>query len=289
MSSVAGEPIYNVLLAYLIKDEADVIKQNLEHHYKVGFRNFVIMNNNSSDGTDILIESFKERNPEAAVLILNDDIVGYNQAVKTNAMSKYAVSMLSLLGRQIDWILPVDGDEFFIPGIEMDMKSLFDHAQLNNVSTLVFSWNNAATSDIESPIFPEDDIFYRFNLRLKKTNDYVFKVATRIIDGNEFIQGNHATTLAYKFLPNTMAASTFGSFIFHLHMRTLDHMRRKVINGGRAAMAANVEIAVHWKAAHNRFLQKGDQAIYDMLDSYRAQFKYHGYDINDDKFGISFS
>ena len=39
----SGSPLWNVLLVYLIKDEEDVIQQNLEHHYDMGFQNFFIV------------------------------------------------------------------------------------------------------------------------------------------------------------------------------------------------------------------------------------------------------
>jgi len=278
-SSAEGEPIHNVLLAYLIKDEADIISQNLCHHYIIGFRNFVITDNNSSDDTANLISIFKERYPDANVIYIKDTIIGYNQSVKTNAMSRYAISMLMLLDINVDWVLPVDADEFFIPGQQIDMKALFDKADKAGMNTISFSWNNAATSDIESPILSNEDIFKRFNLRLKKPTDYVFKVAARVIEGNEFVQGNHATTLAYKFLPLTMPASNYECFILHLHMRNFTHMKKKVINGGIAALNANVPIASHWKSQYAQFLNKGDFAIRNTLDSYRLIFKNHGYDI----------
>lgn len=279
-SSPDGRPIYNVLLAYLVKDEGDVISQNLNHHYKIGFRNFVVMNNSSSDDTGCLIEHFKNEHPDAFVFILNDFITGYNQGVKTNAMAKYATSLLSIVGRGIDWVLPVDGDEFFVPGREHDMKSIFDEALQADIRNITFSWSNAATSDIESPIYPVDDIFSRFNLRLKKTNHYAFKVASRLKDGDEFVQGNHATTLAFKYLEKTMPASRHGSFILHLHMRNISHVRRKVINGGKAALAANIEIAGHWKQNYRNYLSRGDEAIRDIINSYTHHFTSHGHDIN---------
>jgi hypothetical protein len=227
-----------------------------------------------------LVECFKRERPDAFVIILSDEIVGYNQAVKTNAMSRYAVSMLSLVGRSVDWVLPVDGDEFFSPGGEYDMKSVFDDALLEDMKIIAFAWNNAATSDIDSPILPQENIFRRFNLRLKKSSQYVFKVASRISDGSEFVQGNHATTTAFKVLEKTMSASRYGCFILHLHMRDISHVRRKVINGGKAALEANVEIAGHWKQNYMNFLSKGDEAIRDIINSYRLPFVNSGYDIN---------
>jgi hypothetical protein len=279
-TSIEGEPIYNVLLAYLIKDEEDVISQNLCHHYKIGFRNFVIMDNNSSDNTVDLINAFKIQHPDTNLIILNDTIIGYNQAVKTNSMSQYAISMFNLLGINTEWILPVDADEFFIPCPQLNMKSLFDRALKEDNKIISFSWNNAATSDINSIIARDEDLFKRFNLRLKKTDNHVFKVATRVIEGNEFIQGNHATTMSFKFLNDIMPASKYGCFILHLHMRNLAHMKKKVVNGGIAALNANVEIAPHWKENYKQFLNKGDAAIIDILEKYILIFKNHGYDIN---------
>ena len=274
-----GEAIHNVMLCYLVKDEGDIIKQNLEHHFKAGFRNFVLLNNNSIDETSNLILVFKKNYPDAFVLLLDDEIVGYNQGIKTNSMAKYACSMSELIGRKIEWCLAVDGDEFFCPGTECDMATIFNRADELGKHVISFAWQNAATSDIHSPIKADDDIFFRFNLRLEDSPLNVFKVAMRVGNDDEFVQGNHATKKCFQYLDKTIAASDMGGFILHLHMRNFDHVKRKVINGGQAALAANINIAGHWKKSYQQYLDSGDDAIYEILENYRSVFLKKGVNI----------
>jgi glycosyltransferase involved in cell wall biosynthesis len=276
---IEGNAIYNVLLCFLVKDEGDIIRQNLEHHYKVGFRNFVVMNNNSTDETRNLILAFRKNFPDAFVLLLDDEILGHNQGVKTNAMAKYACSMFELIGRKIDWCLPIDGDEFFFPGTDQDMATIFARAEELEALIISFVWQNAATSDIFSPIKPDDDILTRFNLRLEVAHLNVFKVAIKMGNDDEFVQGNHATIKSYLNLNKIIAASDMGGFVLHLHMRNFDHTKRKVINGGQAALAANIDIAGHWKNWYQQFLNKGDDAIYEILENYRRPFLEKGIDV----------
>lgn len=45
----------------MVKDEEDVIFENLVWHFCVGFRKFIIVDNNSTDKTRILIEKFQKQ------------------------------------------------------------------------------------------------------------------------------------------------------------------------------------------------------------------------------------
>jgi hypothetical protein len=73
---------------------------------------------------------------------------------------------------------------------------------------------------------------------------------------------------SYKYLDQTKFASSAGAFMLHLHMRTIPHMRKKVVNRGIAAEAANTGIAPHWKGWARDYNNRGDEALIDLIKNY---------------------
>ena len=263
-----GRAISDVLLIFMVKDEGDIFFSNLQHHYHLGFRNFFIIDNNSSDETASDIIKFRNICPDAIVLSVFDPIVGFFQAAKTNAGFQFANSILPLIGREIKWLLPLDGDDFLCPSPSLYFFQLFSNAEQEGMQSVVFSWRYAGTSEIERPVDPNENILLRFNLRNKTPGHHVTKVAGRVRNDMSFDEGNHRLRDSFKFLSKTKFASVDGAFMLHLHMRTISHMRKKVINGGLAAKAANTGIAGHWVGWYDDYQSRGDAAIVDLLEKY---------------------
>jgi len=67
------EGIKNIALITMIKDEDDVIYDNLVWHFCIGFRKFVIIDNNSTDNTRLLVEKFKKQVASNANVVIIDD------------------------------------------------------------------------------------------------------------------------------------------------------------------------------------------------------------------------
>ena len=115
MPDLAGEagpfPAYKRCAALmLVKDEADIIGHNLRWLHHIGVRHFVVMDNLSTDGTRAEIELFEAGHAEAELVVLEDPTVAYLQSQKTSAMARFAKARWP----EIDWVLPVDADEFCI-------------------------------------------------------------------------------------------------------------------------------------------------------------------------------
>lgn len=263
-----GREIYDVLLIFMVKDEGDIFFSNLKHHYHLGFRNFFIIDNNSSDETAPDIINFRNIYQDAIVFSIFNPIVGYFQAEKTNAGFLFANSILSFIGKKIKWVLPLDGDEFLCPGPSLDFFQLFLNAEEEGAQSLVFSWRYAGTSEIELPLDRDENVLMRFSLRNKTPGKHVTKVAGRLRNDMSFDEGNHRLRDSFKLLSKTKFASADGAFMLHLHMRTISHMRKKVINGGLAAKAANTGIARHWVGWFDDYQSRGDAAIVDLLEKY---------------------
>lgn len=104
---------FHLTMSILIKDEVDVIEKNIRTHAKMGVDSFVIMDNNSQDGTKELLEKLKS---EFEMIILHENGI-FNQKkwmtrLAFEAKRKY----------KSDWIINSDSDEFWIPNDGNSLK-----------------------------------------------------------------------------------------------------------------------------------------------------------------------
>jgi predicted O-methyltransferase YrrM len=87
----------------LVRNEADILRINLLHHFSLGIEQFLIVDNGSTDGTDLALREiaktgrvqwFSEPGP-------------YHQAEITTDLAREAYL------RGADWVIPIDADEFW--------------------------------------------------------------------------------------------------------------------------------------------------------------------------------
>ncbi len=96
---------FRLIMTILVKNEADIIEANIRTHSRLGVDAFVVMDNDSTDGTrDILEKLSKEFE-----LIILDEKGKYNQAKWMTKLAKIAKKRL-----KADWVISNDADEFWI-------------------------------------------------------------------------------------------------------------------------------------------------------------------------------
>lgn len=93
-----------VVLMLTTRDEADVLKQNLEHHLAEGIDHVGVCDNRSRDDTQEVIRSFGD---SVSSLVFED--FSRRQAFRMRCLERVA----ERLGRRPDWIGVADTDEFF--------------------------------------------------------------------------------------------------------------------------------------------------------------------------------
>ena len=102
-----------LVMTILVKNESDIIEANIRTHSNLGVDAFMIMDNNSTDGTrDILSKLSKEFD----ITIIDEK--GYYQQKKF--MTKLA--FLAKKKYKPDWIVNSDADEFWIPNSGNNLK-----------------------------------------------------------------------------------------------------------------------------------------------------------------------
>lgn len=100
--------IPDAALLMMVKDEEDILFENLVWHYALGLRRFFLIDNLSSDRTPALIQAFSDRFPDATVMVLRDPVQAYLQSRKTTAAARFSMTLWD----DIRWWFPVDADEF---------------------------------------------------------------------------------------------------------------------------------------------------------------------------------
>jgi glycosyltransferase involved in cell wall biosynthesis len=97
----------NVFAIMIVRNEADILRINVLHHLSVGINQFLIVDNDSSDGTDEILRRLSaDRRVEWTRCH-----GAFRQAELTTKLAHEAYL------RGADWIIPIDADEFwYAPG-----------------------------------------------------------------------------------------------------------------------------------------------------------------------------
>ena len=95
-----------IVMTILVKDEIDIIEANIKTHARLGVDAFVVMDNNSTDGTR---EKLEELSKKYEMTIIDEKGL-YNQA---KWMKKLARTAKKIYNPR--WVINNDADEFWIP------------------------------------------------------------------------------------------------------------------------------------------------------------------------------
>lgn len=104
-------------MCILIKDELDIIEDNIRFHAAAGVDCFVLTDNNSSDGTREVLDKLAE---EFEIILIDEPSTDYLQPLWTTAMAFKAKKELG-----VDWLICNDSDEFWMPPKGKSLKDVF--------------------------------------------------------------------------------------------------------------------------------------------------------------------
>ncbi|HBR96479.1 MAG TPA: glycosyltransferase family 2 protein [Gammaproteobacteria bacterium] len=98
--------MWRVIMTLLVRNEADIIADNIRYHARKGVDGFVVMDNGSTDGTLDILQNLA--NDVDLILITNPDGV-YQQAVWMTELARTAKDKLGA-----DFVISNDADEFWV-------------------------------------------------------------------------------------------------------------------------------------------------------------------------------
>ena len=99
-------------MTLLVRNEQDLIAENILFHHKQGVDQFIVMDNLSSDET---IQIIKDLGLFIPIKLIYQKENNYNQSVWVTSMARTAASQY-----EADWVINNDADEFWIfPGLDV--------------------------------------------------------------------------------------------------------------------------------------------------------------------------
>ena len=215
-------PSPTLIMTLLVKNEEDILEQNLIFHKSMGVDGFIVTDNNSSDGTQAIIQKYIQKGWIKKCILQTD--TNYEQKKWVDHMVWMAKTEF-----HADWIINADADELWYSPSQ-NLKNELSHTQKNVLRCKMHN------------IYPEEDkpIWY-WNRIINSVADYekydlstysIFerqncKVIHRAAGYLQISMGNHKVTM----FPQKSLDSDIS--IYHYCIRGKQHFLTKMINGGK--------------------------------------------------------
>ena len=239
-------------MTLLVRDEEDIVADNLDFHLAQGVDEVIVTDNGSVDGTLEILRSYEARGLVRIIVEPTDD---YSQGRWVTRMARLAATE-----HKADWVINNDADEFWWPR-EGTLRTLFEGLG-DDVGAVVGHRTNFVPR-------PEDDRPYweRMTLRERESLNPVGKplppkLAHRAHPEIVVVQGNHRIKG-----PDVGSELDDGSIdILHFPMRSYAQFENKIVKGGRA-YARNKELPEKtgrtWRRLYETWEQGGLPAHYE--------------------------
>ena len=211
-----------LIMTLLVKNEEDMLEENLIFHKLMGVDGFIITDNNSSDRTPEIIRKYMDKG--WVLETIDEKATNYEQKKWVDRMIWKAKSVY-----QADWIINADADELW-------------YAPSGNLKTeLISTAANVLTCEMKC-VYPEEDKpFWQWNRTVEVVADPELynlsryslftrqnqKVIHRTTGYIQISMGNHKVTM----FPERTAASEIR--IYHYNIRGKQPFLEKMINGGK--------------------------------------------------------
>ncbi len=257
--------VKNVALISMVKNEEDIILENLIWHFAIGFRKFVITDNLSSDSTRQKIQYFANlTNNHAQVFIIDDPIFEHIQSKIITS----SYHLARIVWPSVKWIFPVDADEFWIT--TKPLNEIIDKLERSKYNAVKTNVSRYGPSDNDYYLFNQDAKFYeKFHYHTSGFSDKpdLPKIALKAKANLEIDQGNHAAKNfdSRKYIEAIDSAS-FGLTMREFPIRSSEHAHMKYFNSmqanlkGKKLGVLNAGYSTHWDAYAEYIKEFADKA-----------------------------
>jgi len=217
-------------MTILIKNEIDIIEKNIRYHAKKGVDSFVVMDNNSTDGSREILD---ELSKEFEITIIDEKGV-YNQAKWMTKLSNIAKEKYNPT-----WLIPNDADEFWYTE-----NSLKDVLPNKGAVLTVDRFNFLLYEDLDawynSKIRVENPIFYRKHTQLDvdKISIVLTKISPKVIikpKGLLWIRGGNHKALHINnikdYFKHYDKIDRFNKInVYHYPIRSFEQFKKNIEN-----------------------------------------------------------
>jgi hypothetical protein len=233
------ERAMKVVMTLLVRDEQDVLRDNLEFHFAHGVDEVILMDNRSVDGTAEIAREYERAGCLHYLFQPQDD---YSQGRWVTDMARRASRELGA-----DWVINNDADEFWWPhtgSIKDALRSVGKSARAVRVERTNF----VTRHDNGEPFWRRMNVRYASSVNALG-HPLPAKVAHRGNDDVDVAQGNHSVSIGGEPVEGVAGPMT----ILHFPVRTRAQYLNKILKGG-AAYERNAElhhsVGSTWRSLH---------------------------------------
>jgi hypothetical protein len=241
-----------LVMTLLVRDEADILRENIEFHLAHGVDELIIMDNLSVDGTRDIAREYERAGVAHVCSQPSDD---YAQGRWVTDMARRAAAELAA-----DWVINSDADEFWWPATG-SLKDVLAATQPSTIAVSAERTNFVPRPQTSEPFWRRMDVRCAVSVNLLG-QPIQPKVAHRAREDVVVAYGNHAVSVAGAPITAVPGPVT----IFHFPLRSRDQFTDKIVNGG-AAYARNSEVDQEiggvWRHMYERYRRGGLNSVYD--------------------------
>ncbi len=248
-----------LVMTLLVRDEQDIIAENIEFHASQGVDFFIVTDNRSVDDTPKILEGYEKAGKLHYIWEGEDN---YNQHEWVTRMARLAYSDYGA-----DWVINNDADEFWWP-VQGTLKTTFLGIPSQYNAILVGRHNFVPLSDMRPPFY--NQMVYREATSLNSLGAPLPpKIAHRGHPAVIVAQGNHEIRGIGEL--NIIANQVE---IFHFPIRTYEQFVNKITKGG-AAYEKNTslpeQLGVTWRRLYREYKKEHNLKNYSTEAFYNEE------------------
>lgn len=251
-------------MTLLVRDEEDILENNICFHLNNGVDFIVAVDNGSIDKTPNILEKYQKKGVLSYKVIKKHT---YEQATWVSQMAKEAVNEFGATH-----LFHCDADEFWYP----TSGNLKTHLPDNNEVFFVNVINYLPTIDKNQKKFNFKDckfatinpLPYPNNLnKFVSSKILLYQYPPKIITTNQFLRisaGNHGIICSEPFLKKTAN----NVFIYHFPVRNYQHFLKRVVKSGKSMINSPIKdpnINWHIRSWYEKYLKGDLSSEYDLL------------------------
>ena len=257
-----------LFMTLLVKNEEDMLEENLLFHKSMGVDAFIVTDNNSTDRTPEIIRKYVDKG--WIVKVINEKATNYEQKDWVDRMIWIAKTEFAA-----DWVINADADELW-------------YCDSHNIKTVLA---NSRANVIKCPIYniyPEEN--NEFWMNKYKVSKYIVddskydvgkfslyapqigKVIHRAKDYVLISEGNHNVEMKNKSYQENV-----GIKIFHYNIRKKEQFINKMVGGGREIAKGSIHKGGnHWRYFYELSCQPGfnEEMVYNKAIGYDYKEKF---------------
>jgi hypothetical protein len=244
-------------MTLLVRDEADILCENIQFHIAQGVDFFIVTDNLSTDGTREIVETYVRQGMAACLFEPTDD---YSQHRWVTRMARMAAQDYGA-----DWVINGDADEFWMGA----STAVSVKAHLQGIGSTVECVEAPRTNCV--PTEPEDDRPFAERMVFRERRSLnadgrplPSKVFHRGFHDIEIEQGNHRALRAGR----PLAAVPGPLHIVHYPVRSYAQFENKIKKGGAAYLRNTrlpASVGSTWRNLYRLWQSGGLEAHYERM------------------------